>query len=165
VTSIRAIASTILFASLGVAQAPPSATLGAMEVQNAPLANVIDALARQLRINYVLDTQVVDRASVTTYGDSRGADAREVLDTILQSSHARMIEITNDRAFRPIELQIVPPAAKSAVQDRIAVHLVFLKDMPADRVAEIVLRVTGQEPVEVVRKASSNLLVIRIRVN
>ncbi|HXP84635.1 MAG TPA: hypothetical protein VN841_07950 [Bryobacteraceae bacterium] len=160
-TTIRAIASTMLFASFGLAQAPPSATLGALELRNAPLASVIDGLVRQLGINVVLDTRVATGVSVTTYGDSRGADARDVLDLILQSSGATMLETVGDGDAKGPVSRIIQRTLGPGGRDQTSLHLVFEKDMPANTWAQLIRRLASQEPVEVVRNSSSSLLMIR----
>jgi hypothetical protein len=154
VTAIRVLAPAILWASFGLAQAPPSPTVGALQLQNAPFAGVMDVLARQLGFNYVLDPRVVDGVSITTHGDSRGADARDVIEVLLRSSHARLIE-----AADPSRIVSLTPESEARVPT--VLHLVFLNGMTADVVSQLVLRLAGQEPAEVVRNTSSNLLVIR----
>jgi hypothetical protein len=154
VTAIRVLAPAILWASFGLAQAPPSPTLGALQLQNAPLARVMDVLARQLGFNYVLDPRVVDGVSITAHGDSRGADARDVIEVLLQSSHARLIEMADAS-------RIVSRTPEAETRVPTVLHLMFLNGMTADVLSQLVLRLAGQEPAEVVRNASSNLLVIR----
>jgi general secretion pathway protein D len=43
-----------------------------LQVDNASLTDVIDVLARQLRINYILDPRVKGAVTVKTYGELRG---------------------------------------------------------------------------------------------
>jgi hypothetical protein len=161
VTTIRVVASTLLFASVGLAQAPPAATLGGLELQNAPLANVIDGLARQLGIDFVLDTRVAAGVAVTTHGDGRGTDLRGVLEVLLQGSRAKMVETTRGQLQIPV-FQIMQQTPGSEGPAQTTLHLVFLQNMAADMVSQLVLRLAGQDPVEVVRNVSSNLLLIRI---
>ena len=66
--AIRLLSLMIPCTFFAVAQAPPRAQpaphtgglapIGSLSLQNAPLVDVIDLLARQLRINYVLDPRV-----------------------------------------------------------------------------------------------------------
>jgi hypothetical protein len=163
VTTIRVIASTIVFASFGLAQAAPAAIMGRLELREAPLAYVIDGLARQLGINYVLDTRLANGVSITTHSDSHGADARDVLEVILRGTRAEMIETARGQLQIPV-FRIERQLPESGEPSQTVLHLVFLKDMTADRLSELMAGLAGQGRVEVVRNAASRLLVIRSRI-
>src|ERR1700679_2635640 len=74
------------------AQQPPAATtpaapaapapvpIGNLQLQNASLVEVIDQLARQLHINYILDPAVKGGITLNTYGNPAGLDARNLLE-------------------------------------------------------------------------------------
>ena len=74
------------------AQAPPGSTsavaaaaplVGGLSLQNANLAEVVDQLARTLKINYIMDPRV-QKVGVTlnTYGEAKDIDARAWLDNV-----------------------------------------------------------------------------------
>jgi hypothetical protein len=155
-TTIRVIASTILFTAFGLAQAPSQAVpteTGAISLRSAPLARVIAGLARQLQINYVLDPSVATNVLISTYGDSYGANARDVLDLILQSTGATTVEVDGGAAIR-----IVPQDSTVSGRDHISLNLVFLEGMRPDQFSQFVLQFSGKEPVEVIGNVSSHLL-------
>src|SRR5262245_53828960 len=59
--------------------APPPVRLGNLQLQNASLTEVIDQLARQLHLNYILDPAVKGTIVLNTYGDTANLDARNLL--------------------------------------------------------------------------------------
>src|SRR4051794_32888747 len=69
----------------------PTSTTAGLNLQNASLREVIDILARQLRINYILDPRVQGSVTINTYGETKAIDNRALLDTILRINNAAMI--------------------------------------------------------------------------
>ena len=102
-------------------------------MQNASLTEVIDQLARQLHINYILDPSVKGGVILNTYGDTSHLDARKLLDLILRINGAAMVQEgdvyrivpTKDLSHRPL-----PPETTShniQEDDQPMLNLVFLK--------------------------------------
>src|SRR5689334_17639252 len=58
--------------------------VGGLTLTNASLREVIDQLAQQLKISYVLDPRVQGNVTVNTYGETKPMDNRALLDTILK---------------------------------------------------------------------------------
>src|SRR5262245_27958682 len=90
--------ASVLAASLLVAQQPPPAQQPAgpplvLNLPNASLTEVIDILARQLKINYILDPRVKGNVTVHTYGEVRGAEVRGLLETILRVNGFAMVQV------------------------------------------------------------------------
>ena len=52
---------------------------------------MIDILARQLKINYILDPRVQGGVTINTYGETKAIDNRALLDTILNMNGYAMI--------------------------------------------------------------------------
>src|SRR5688500_13667608 len=61
-------------------QIAPASPAGALNLQNASLTEVIDILARQLKINYILDPRVRGGVTINTYGETKNMDNRALLD-------------------------------------------------------------------------------------
>jgi type II secretory pathway component HofQ len=75
---------------------PPSAPAGAIyNLTNASLTEVIDILARNLRINYILDPKVQGKVTINTYGDLKAVDVRNLLETILRMNGFTMVQVGN----------------------------------------------------------------------
>ena len=56
--------------------APSASPSGTLTLQNASLREVIDLLARQLKINYILDPRVNGAVTINTYGETKNIDNR-----------------------------------------------------------------------------------------
>ena len=72
---------------------PRPAPTGALNLQNADLTQVIDALCRQLRINYILDPRVQGGVILNTYGEIKDVDTRSLLDMVLRINGAAMVQV------------------------------------------------------------------------
>ena len=72
--------------------APAPVPIGNLSLQNASLVEVINQLARQLKINYILDPAVKGNVVLNTYGSTANLDARGLLDLILRINGAAMIQ-------------------------------------------------------------------------
>jgi pyruvate/2-oxoglutarate dehydrogenase complex dihydrolipoamide acyltransferase (E2) component len=70
----------------------PAATYGGLNLQNVSLVEVIDYLARELKINYVIDPSVKGSVTLNTYGEARDIDPRQLLDTILRINGYAMVQ-------------------------------------------------------------------------
>ena len=71
------------------AQAPPGPVLN---LQEASLTEVVDQLARQLKINIQLDPRVKGTVTLNTYGETRNLDPRNLLDMILRVNGFGMVQ-------------------------------------------------------------------------
>src|SRR5689334_5470794 len=128
-----------VLAGLAVAQAPPApepppaqappqaapqerALVGNLNLQDASLTEVVDQLARQLKINIQVDPRVKGVVTLNTYGETRNLDARNLLDMILRVNGFGMVQ--EGEIFRVVPLT-----------DAIRQPLPFQvngKDIPAD---------------------------------
>jgi len=72
---------------------PPRQTpVGDLSLHNAPLTDVIDMFARQLGLNVLVDPRVKGIVTLNISGEARRLDARYVLDMLLHSNGAGMVE-------------------------------------------------------------------------
>src|ERR1700748_221159 len=72
--------------------APVTVPIGNLSLQNASLTEVIDQMARTLKINYILDPRVKGGVVLNTYGETRGLDTRNMLELILRINNAGMVQ-------------------------------------------------------------------------
>ena len=85
--------------------APPAASSGApatpsmpvLNIQNASLTEVIDILARELKINYILDPRVRGGVTLQTYGEIKPVSPRAMLETVLRINGAAMVQVLSDK--------------------------------------------------------------------
>src|SRR5579862_7345768 len=72
---------------------PALADSGALVVENVSLIEMIDILARRLKINYVLDPRVNGKVYIHTYGEVKQTDLMPLLETILRVNNAAIIKV------------------------------------------------------------------------
>jgi general secretion pathway protein D len=116
-----------------VSSAPPGTTPTGLNLNNASLIEVIDILARALKINYLLDPRVKGAVTINTYGEIKPVDVRPLLETILRINGAAMVQVGDLYRIVPLadvsRLPIEPKVnAKDLPDDeRMILDLIFLK--------------------------------------
>jgi general secretion pathway protein D len=131
--------------------APPNALVGGMSLQNVNLLEVVDSLARELKINYIMDKRVNGGVTLNTYGEIRTMDKRALLDTILRINGAAMVQAGDvyrivplaDVARMPLKPEV--DAQNIPEDDRPMLNLVFLKYANVDELSKLVGEFLGPE--------------------
>lgn len=141
--------------------APPNMVL---DLPNASLTEVIDTLARRLKINYILDKRVNGNVTMHTYGEIKGVDVRSLLETILRINGAAMVQVGDIYRIVPtadvIKMPIRPTDAKNLPEDdRMVMNLVFLKYVTVTEVQKLLDQFMG-EGAKSIAYAPANLLII-----
>jgi general secretion pathway protein D len=174
-----ACAAALLCAALYAQQAPPApaaeppaATLtpvpsgGAfLEVGNASLTDVIDILARQLKINYILDPRVRGAVTVKTFGELRALDPRALLETVLRVNGAAMVQVGDIYRIVPLtEISRLPMRPQVGTQpipddERVSLNLVFLKYATVSELSKLLEKFLG-EGATMISYDPANLLLI-----
>ncbi len=142
--------------------APPaqgSAAGPVLNLQNASLTDVIDILARHLKINYILDPRVKGTVTLNTYGEVRHVDVRPLLETILRMNGCAIVQVGELYRIVPLadvsRLPVTPEVdAKTFPPDeRMMLNLVFLKYATVTELAKLLepflgegARMTAYEP-------------------
>jgi general secretion pathway protein D len=104
-----------------------------LNLQNASLTDVIDMLARELKINYILDPRVRGSVTVNTYGEMRELDLRGLLDTLLRVNGCAMVQTGDlyrivplaDVARLPLSPRVNPQSLPN--DEQMGLNLIFLK--------------------------------------
>jgi len=148
-------------------QSSTPTVFGGLSLNNVSLAEVIDLLARQLKINYILDPRVRGGVILNTYGEVKDIDTRSLLDTILRINGAAMVQ--QGSIYRIVPLADVshlplPPETKTDPADIIdddqtMFNLIFLKYVTADELANVLKPFVG-EGATLGTYAPANLLLI-----
>lgn len=151
---------------------PPPATVaaqptppGGLNLQNASLIQVIDILARDLKINYILDPRVKGSVTINTYGEIRAVDLRPLLETILRINGAAMVQVGNIYRIVPlgdVSRLPVPPqvSARELPEDeRMILNMVFLKYVAVADIAKLLQPFLG-ESASMTEYDPANLLLI-----
>jgi general secretion pathway protein D len=134
--------------------AQPAVTVpGAFKFNGASLAEVIDILAGELHINYVIDPAVKGgTVTMTTYGTVRDVDIRPLLETILRMNNLAMVQVGEFYRIIPagnIAKQPVSPvsqndASKLPDDERLVLNLVFLRYVSSAEMYKVLLPYMGE---------------------
>jgi general secretion pathway protein D len=154
------------------AQAPPATPAptvpGGLNLNNASLIEVINLLAQDLHINYILDSSIKGgTVTINTYGQVRDLDLRPLLETILRMNGLAMVQVGNIYRIIPaanISRQPVSPisetdGAKLSDDERLVLNLVFLRYMTSAEMQKILLPFIG-EGAQLTPYDPANLLII-----
>jgi general secretion pathway protein D len=147
-------------------QVEPAAGGGfVLNLQNASLTDVIDVLARRLKINYILDPRVKGSVTLNTYGELRAVDVRPLLETILRINGAAMVQVGEFYRIVPAgdvpRLPLTPQIdIKTFPEDeRMLMNLVFLKYATVGELTKLLQPFLGEGAV-VTSYDPANLLII-----
>lgn len=147
--------------------AGPPTTYGGLSLNNVSLTEVIDLLAHQLKINYILDPRVKGGVILNTYGETKDVDTRSLLETILRINGFGMVKQGDLYRIVPLaEISHLPvPPEKNSDPDKIAdddktmLNLVFLKYMSSSELIKVLQPFIG-ENASIYEYAPANLLLI-----
>jgi general secretion pathway protein D len=147
--------------------AGPPTVYGGLSLNNVSLTEVIDLLARQLKINYILDPRVKGGVILNTYGEIKDIDTRSLLETILRINGFGMVKQGDLYRIVPladISHLPVPPETKTdpnaiPQDDTTMLNLVFLKYVTADELAKVLQPFIG-ENAGIYTYAAANLLLV-----
>src|SRR5579883_611994 len=133
----------------------PQVPLGALNLQNASLPEVVDSLARQLKLNIYMDPTVKGGVTLNTYGDPRSIDARNLLDRILRINGFAMVQ--EGDIYRVIPLKEIGRAPIRPAQitnsqsipedDQTMLNLIFLKYVAVDELLKVMKEFIGENAV------------------
>ncbi|MBI4876734.1 MAG: type II secretion system secretin GspD [Acidobacteria bacterium] len=144
---------------------PGRGSLGGFSLQNASLVEVVDQLARVLKINYVLDPRVKGGVILNTYGEVKTLDPRALLDMVLRINGAAMVQVgelfrvvpLSDVSRLPLKPQVDPMSI--AEDDRVLLNLIFLKYATVEELSKLLTPFVG-EGAQMFSYAPANLLLI-----
>lgn len=123
---------------------PAPVMTGSLNLTRASLVEVVDVLCRQLKINYMIDPKVTGSVSLSTYGETRSMDARELLNMILRINGFTMVKVGDIYRIVPMAdaLRLPLPMTKdpsAMTEDESTVlSLIFLKYATAPEVGKLV---------------------------
>jgi len=172
--------STLVLAALAAAQAPPQPPAPqtaaqqpgpVLNLQDASLTEVIDQLARQLRINIQLDPRVKGTVTLNTYGETRNLDPRNLLDMILRVNGFGMVQEGEiyrivpmaDAVRQPIPFQV--NGKEIPADDQLILNLVFLKYVTVEELSKILQEFTDPNAVLKIYPPANLLFVLDSRRN
>jgi general secretion pathway protein D len=161
----------------GPVVAPPAAPAAAPQgrlpdsggflLNNVSLTEMIDILAKRLKINYILDPAVKGSVSIFTYGEVRPVDLMPLMETILRVNGATMVQVGDLYRIVPIktvsQLPLTPmvdPDSKTLPDDeRMILNLIFLKYVTSSEIVKLITPFLG-EGATISTYDAANLLLI-----
>jgi general secretion pathway protein D len=157
----------------GQQQPPPAnpprlADNGGFLIPNASLAEMIDILAKRLKINYILDPRVKGTVTIYTYGEVKPVDEMQILQTILRINGATMVKVGDLYRIVPTAAAAQLPVDPSSDTDtktipddeRMMLNLIFLKYATATEVDKLIGPFLGEGGKSTVYEPA-NLLIIQ----
>ena len=146
---------------------PTTPRTGALNLQNASLVEVIDVLARQLKLNYILDPRVKGGVTINTYGETKDLDSRNLLDLMLRINGAAMVKSGEIWRIVPLadvmRMPLTPEVNVKEIPDATdapMLNLVFLKYATVDELAKLLDPFIG-EGGRTIAYPPANLLLIQ----
>jgi general secretion pathway protein D len=162
-------------ATPGARPATPPLTAAARPLGDAPftlngasLTEMIDVLARQLKINYILDPSVKGGSvTIYTYGEVKSVDLMPLMHTILRINGLAMVQVGDFYRIVPIKQVSVLPLSPTMDVDpktlpddeRMVFNFVFLKYATAAEIQKLVQPFLG-EGAQISSYDPANLLMI-----
>src|SRR5438067_1369943 len=127
--------------------AQPAPTVpGGLNLNNASLIEVINLLAQDLHINYILDSNIKGGSvTINTYGAVRDLDLRPLLETILRMNGLAMVQVGNiyriipagNIARQPVDPIAETDASKLSDDERLVMNLIFLRYVTSAEMAKV----------------------------
>ncbi len=124
---------------------------GGFMLENVSLNELIDIMARRLKINYLLDPRFKGgNVTIHTYGEMKPTDLMPLLETILRVNGAALVKVGDIFRVVPLErvasLPLTPSInGKTFPEDeRMALNLVFLKYATAAEILKVIQPFLGE---------------------
>ena len=144
----------------------PAVVYGGLNLHNASLTEVIDMLARQLKINYVLDPRVKGGVVLNTYGETKDIDTKSLLEMVLRINGFGMVKEGDvyrivplaDISRHPLDLEQKDAGSIDPSEDEM-MNLVFLKYVTADELSNVLENFIG-EYAQIYSYPPANLLIL-----
>src|ERR1700682_2172473 len=125
---------------------------GTFMMDNVSLTEMIDAIAKQLKINVILDPRVKGAVTIHTYGEVKPVDLMTLLATLLRVNGAPMVKVGDLYRVIPINLVSQLPLDPQVNLDpktlpddeRMILNLIFLKFATATELDKLIAPFLGE---------------------
>jgi general secretion pathway protein D len=131
------------------------------------LTEMIDTLAKEMKINYILDPRIKGSVIIYTYGEVKPVDLMQLMETILRVNGAAMVKVgelyrivpINSVSNLPIDPVVNADPKTIPDDERMVLNLIFLKYATAGELSTLIKPFLGEgaiiQPYE-----PANLLII-----
>jgi len=134
---------------------PPTQRLSSTQpfsLSGVSLTEMIDIIAKDLKINYILDPRVQGRVTIYTYGELRTVDLMPLLETLLRVNGATIVKVGEFYRIVPIASlsQLpVPPVMNADPKtlpddERMVLNMIFMKYMGAGEMDKLLAPFYGE---------------------
>jgi general secretion pathway protein D len=151
------------------AQTAPARTASDREfvMDDVSLTEMIDILAKRMKINYILDKRVNGSVTIHTYGEVKPVDYMPLLMTILRVNQATMVQVGDlyrivpTSAVSSLPIDPVTNADPKTMPDdeRMILNLVFLKYATAAEMEKLIHPFLGEGASDSIYEAANLLLI------
>jgi general secretion pathway protein D len=149
--------------------AQPAVTVpGAFNFSGASLIEVINILAGELHINYIIDPSVKGgTVTLNTFGTVRDVDIRPLLETILRMNNLAMVQVGNifriipaaNISHQPVSPTMQTDGSKLPDDERLVLNLVFLRYVSSSEMYKVLQQYMG-DGAQLTSYDPANLLII-----
>jgi general secretion pathway protein D len=145
----------------------PLASNSPFQLGGVSLTEMIDLLAKEMKINYILDPRVQGKVTIYTYGEVKPVDYMPLLEMLLRINGATIVKVGEFYRIIPIAAigsQPVPPVmnadSKTLPDDeRMVLNMIFLKYATAAEMDKLLSPFYGEGAKSTVYEAA-NLLIL-----
>src|SRR5580700_4717655 len=133
---------------------PPRAALtdtGGFLLDNVSLSELIDIIARRLKINYLIDPKFKGGSvTIRTYGEVKPTDLMPLLETILRVNGAAIVQVGDLYRVVPVDRVTQLPIEPSVngkdfpTDERMVLNLIFLKFAIAAEIGKLITPFLGE---------------------
>lgn len=149
----------------------PTAPGLVLNLDGVALTEVIDQLARQLKINIQVDPRVKGTITLNTYGETRNLDPRNLLDMILRVNGYGMVQEGEvyriiplaDAVRQPMPFQV--NGRDIPADDQLILNLIFLKYVTVEELSKVIQEFTDPNAVVKVYPPANLLFILDSRRN
>jgi general secretion pathway protein D len=140
---------------------------GTFMMDNVSLTEMIDAIAKQLKINVILDPRVKGAVTIHTYGEVKPVDLMPLLETLLRVNGATMVKVgdlyrvipINLVSQLPLEPQVNIDPKTLPDDERMLLNLIFLKFATATELDKLIAPFLGEGATHVAYEPA-NLIIL-----
>jgi general secretion pathway protein D len=131
------------------------------------LTEMVDTLAKEMKINYILDPRIKGSVIIYTYGEVKPVDLMQLMETILRVNGAAMVKVgelyrivpINTVSNLPLEPTVNADPKTLPDDERMVLNLVFLKYATAGELSALIKPFLGEGATSVPYEPA-NLLII-----
>jgi general secretion pathway protein D len=141
---------------------------GLFQLDNASLTDLVNVLAKRLKINIIVDPRVNGAVTIHTYGDVKQVDLMPLLQTVLRVNHATLVQVgdlyhvvpVNSISQLPINPLVNADGKTLPDDERMILDLIFLKYATATEIEKLIKPFLGEGASDAVYEPA-NLIIVQ----